>query len=137
MTSVPATRDEDSRPHGHANPDDFWVVCLCAEWCHVCRDWQPRFQPLVAEQGVGARTLWLDVEDEEIDALNLDIETFPTLLILRRDQPLFLGAVPPVDEHIARLVKKCAQQSAPSPTCTASEQTLAALVWNRFICRLE
>ena len=25
MTSVPATSDEKNRPHGHANPDDFWV----------------------------------------------------------------------------------------------------------------
>ena len=105
MTSVPATSDEDSRPHDHANPDDFWVVCLCAEWCHVCRDWQPRFQPLVAEQGVGARTLWLDVEDEEIDALNLDIETFPTLVIGGADGAVrFAGPVLPQPAQITRLL---------------------------------
>ena len=101
--TVPATSDGTAARHGHANPDDFWVVCLCAEWCHVCRDWQPRFQPWWPNR-VGCRTLWLDVEDEK-RCPNLDIETFPTLLILRRNQPLFLGAVPPVDEHIARLVK--------------------------------
>ena len=132
MTISPGIGHQDS---GH--PGDFWVVCLCADWCHICRSWQSRFHTLVAEQDVDIRTLWLDVEDEEIDALNLDIETFPTLLILRRDKALFLGAVPPVDEHIARLVKKFAQQDAHPSTGTASEQALAAHVWNRLICRLE
>lgn len=110
---------------------DFWVVCLCADWCHICRDWQHKFDPLVAAHAT-ARALWLDIEDERFDDLNLDIETFPTLLIMRRDTALFLGPVPPVDEHINRLIAHCAQQDV-TTSGTAAEQALAAHVWKTFI----
>lgn len=121
---------EEAHP---ASPDnaDFWVVCLCAEWCHICRDWQPKFDPLVAAHAT-ARALWLDIEDERFDDLNLDIETFPTLLIMRRDTALFLGPVPPVDEHIHRLITHCAQQEV-ATSGTTTEQALAAHVWKTFI----
>ena len=111
---------------------DFWVVCLCADWCHICRDWQAKFHPLVTAHAT-ARALWLDIEDEQFEDLNLDIETFPTLLIMRREAALFLGPVPPVDEHINRLIIHCAQQDA-ATTGTKAEQALAAHVWKTFIC---
>lgn len=111
---------------------DFWVVCLCADWCHICRDWQAKFHPLVVAHAT-ARALWLDIEDEQFEDLNLDIETFPTLLIMRRDKALFLGPVPPVDEHINRLIIHCAQQEA-ATACTTAEHALAAHVWKTVIC---
>ena len=59
---------------------EFLVACLCAAWCGTCRAFEPGFrQAALAHPGLAFR--WLDVEDEA-DALgDLDIETFPTLVI--------------------------------------------------------
>ena len=86
-------------------PADGAVVCLCAAWCRVCDEFRPGF-----EQAAAARpTLtfrWLDIEDEA-DALgDLDVETFPTLVIGGRDGAVrFAGPVLPQPGQIARLLQ--------------------------------
>jgi len=63
-----------------ATPSAGAVICLCAAWCGTCRAFEPGFrQAALAHPGLAFR--WLDVEDEA-DALgDLDIETFPSLVI--------------------------------------------------------
>ena len=80
------------------------VICLCAAWCGTCREFQPLFdQAATAHPRLAFR--WLDVEDEA-DALGeLDIETFPTLVIGGADGALrFAGPVPPQPGQLARLL---------------------------------
>lgn len=57
----------------------WWVACLCAAWCGVCRDFLPMF---TAQAGANPhmRFAWVDVEDEDETMGDVDIETFPTLL---------------------------------------------------------
>ena len=50
-------------PENPALPASVLVVCLCAEWCGVCRDYRSRFA-LVQSKFPQARFLWIDVEDE-------------------------------------------------------------------------
>jgi len=66
------------------------VVCLCAAWCGVCRQYEVEFRAL-QQQFPQVRFVWLDVEDEEELVGDLDVETFPTLLIAHLDRPMFLG----------------------------------------------
>lgn len=81
-----------SRQSGTA--PDWVVVCLCAAWCRTCDSFRPDLAELaVREQGV--RFIWLDVEDDAEWLGDLDIETFPTLLVLARETPMFLAALPP------------------------------------------
>lgn len=87
------------------------VVCLCAGWCGVCRDWRALFDQAAAAHPAH-RFGWIDVEDEA-DALgDPDIETFPTLLVARGGRALFLGPVPPLLAPLNRLLDSLAQGTA-------------------------
>ena len=79
------------------------VICLCAGWCGVCRDWQPLFEGQ-ARAHPHVRFAWVDVEDEAQAMGEMDVETFPTLLIARGHEARFLGPVPPSAPQLARLL---------------------------------
>lgn len=79
------------------------VVNLCAQWCGVCRDWRPALEPLMAGQSQ-VRWRWLDIEDEADLLDDLDVETFPTLLVARGADVLFFGPTLPQVDRLARLL---------------------------------
>lgn len=88
-----------------ASPDAQWqVICLCADWCGTCRGWRSE---LAAEARLhpGVAFSWVDIEDEADAVGDVDIETFPTLLIAHGDQPRFLGPVLPHASAIGRLLE--------------------------------
>lgn len=82
---------------------NWLVICLCAAWCGVCRDWRPLFDAAAASFP-GLRFEWVDVEDEADTIGDVDIETFPTLLIARDGQPQFFGPLPPSQAQLERLL---------------------------------
>ncbi len=88
-------------------PDRCWrVVCLCAEWCGVCRQYRADFDRL-ASRFPDIAFVWVDVEDEADLAGDLDIETFPSLVIADGDGTvLFAGPLTPQPEVLARLIGK-------------------------------
>ena len=110
--------------------DDLWVACLCAAWCHTCTAYRDTLQA-VARQRPGLRLAWIDIEDDA-DALGddaLDIETFPTLMLLRAGRPLFHGPLLPHAATLTRLLDSLAAQ-APAPGATAAvPPAMAAAVW--------
>src|SRR4051794_382199 len=81
----------------------LWVICLCAEWCNVCRSWRAAFDEAAASHPQ-LRFAWVDVEDEADAMGDLDIETFPTVLVARGSQPLFFGPVQPSPAQLSRLL---------------------------------
>jgi hypothetical protein len=91
----------------------WWVVCLCAAWCGVCREWLPLFTGQ-ARAHPQMRFAWVDVEDEDEAMGDVDIETFPTLLVARGDQVLFLGPIPPSATQFARMLATLEAQPNPS-----------------------
>jgi thioredoxin-like negative regulator of GroEL len=104
---------------------DWTVVCLCAEWCDTCRDYRRLFAARAAAAD-DAVHLWVDIEDEA-DALgDLDIETFPTLLVLHRERPLFFGPVLPQPEVIDALLRRLHADDA---AIEVASQNGAALRW--------
>jgi thiol-disulfide isomerase/thioredoxin len=80
------------------------VVCLCAAWCGVCRDYAPRFAQVQAKYPQ-ATFLWVDVEDEADLLHPLDVEDFPTLLMATGPEPRFFGPLTPQVEMLERLVR--------------------------------
>jgi hypothetical protein len=92
----------------------WWVACLCAAWCGVCRDWQPLFLEQ-ARAHPHMRFAWVDVEDEDDAMGDVDIETFPTLLIARGTELLYLAPIPPSAKQFARLLATLQAQPEPSP----------------------
>lgn len=90
------------------------IVCLCAEWCGVCRDYRSRFEQ-VQSRFPEARFLWIDVEDEADLLHPLDIENFPTLLLAVGNEPRFFGPLTPQIETLERLIRSHVQAaSAPA-----------------------
>jgi thioredoxin 1 len=86
-----------------ASTEPWWVICLCAEWCNACRDWRAGFQEVAAAHPE-LHFAWVDIEDEADAMGDYDIETFPTVLVARGGEALFLGPVLPSGTQLARLV---------------------------------
>jgi hypothetical protein len=108
--------------------NELLVVCLCAEWCGVCRDYLSRFEQVkVAIQidSPQSQFLWMDVEDEADLLHPLDVENFPTLLIALGDKPYFWGPLTPQVQTLERMIRTTVQDLA-APGLT--DPALALLV---------
>lgn len=88
----------------------WWVICLCAGWCGVCREYRPLFEQLVTAYPE-ARFAWVDVEDEDALVGGLDVETFPTLLIADGQRARFLGPLVPQPAVLERLLLSLREQA--------------------------
>ncbi|MFT3805017.1 MAG: thioredoxin family protein [Burkholderiaceae bacterium] len=80
------------------------VACLCAEWCGTCRDYRAVMRE-VAGQWPADAFVWLDVEEQAELVDELDIETFPTILVIDARDVLFHGPVLPGAEALRRLLR--------------------------------
>lgn len=89
----------------------IWVICLCAQWCHICRDLQPGFAGLQATQP-GIRWAWIDIEDHADLVDELDIETFPTYLIAGDDGVRLLAPGPTGTDALTAFVRPYAANKA-------------------------
>ena len=89
---------------GTPAPPPLVVACLCAQWCSSCREYRATFDE-VASRFPDARFLWIDIEDEAALVDDIEVETFPTLLIAAGAEPRFLGPVAPHAESLAALVR--------------------------------
>ncbi|KRD56141.1 thioredoxin [Acidovorax sp. Root275] len=86
-----------------ATPRGWWAVCLCAAWCGTCGVYRPLFDEL-ARAHPDVRFEWVDIEDDAEIAGDLDVETFPTLLIADGERALFLGPLLPQAPVLGRLL---------------------------------
>lgn len=82
-----------------------FVACLCAEWCGACREYREVFERL-AREAPDARFAWIDIEDHPEVMGDLDVETFPTLLIAEDARVAFFGPVAPHANVLAALVER-------------------------------
>ena len=109
-----------------ADPElHWWVVCLCAEWCGVCREWRDAFTQAAAEHPE-LRFAWVDVEDEAEAMGDVDIETFPTVLIAHAGRPLFFGPVLPSGNQFTRLIASLRQDPTGAGAVSAEAAPLLA-----------
>ncbi|QLA80463.1 thioredoxin [Acidovorax sp. JMULE5] len=117
--SSPAALPPSSPPSpAAAAPGGWWAVCLCAAWCGTCGIYRPLFNEL-ARAHPEMRFEWVDIEDESDLAGDLDVETFPTLLIADGQRALFLGPLLPQAPVLARLLASL--QAAPGSAGAGGE----------------
>lgn len=98
------------------------VVCLCAAWCGTCRDYEVVFDALKKAMPQH-RYRWIDIEDEADLVGDVDVETFPTLMLAHAGRVLFAGPVLPRLGDVQRLVDVQAaqvQQGARAPDLAAA-----------------
>lgn len=109
------------RPHPALH--EQWVICLCAQWCGACREWRALFEQ-AAEAHPDLRFGWVDVEDEAAAMGDVDIETFPTLLVADGGRPLFFGPVQPSAPQLSRLLASLLREGAAPSSVTAETSML-------------
>lgn len=79
------------------------VTCLCASWCHVCNDFRAIFDATAGRSDQHI-FLWIDIEDESSLIDDLDIESFPVLMIEAKSGVRFFGPIEPNSSTIRMLV---------------------------------
>ena len=102
---------------------EWLVVCLCADWCGTCKQYRQPFEQL-AFQFPQMRFVWLDVEDREDVTGDLDIETFPSILVAQGGQARFLGPILPQIPVLARMLQALPQDEAARPADVQEAQDL-------------
>ena len=95
------------------------MICLCAAWCRTCDAYRDIFDA-AASQHPQMRFVWLDVEDEADLLGDLDIETFPTLLLAADGRRAsFFGPLPPQPGVLARMLASMAAPATVDPQAQA------------------
>ena len=104
------------------------VLCLCAAWCHLCDAYAPVFDAALARLRRDWPALtahWIDIEEQAELLGDLDIETFPTLVVLRGEQVLFHGPLTPQAEVLERVVRAALAAREPPQALDAEVAALA------------
>jgi hypothetical protein len=117
-----------------APSSELLVACLCAAWCRTCDTYRDDFASL-RQLHPGARFLWVDIEDDAELVDDLEVETFPTLLIGQGERLCFIGPVLPGPGAAQRLIQaaednpamSAASPSAPVGTTAAAQALLSRL----------
>lgn len=105
------------------------VTCLCAQWCGTCRDYARVFEQ--CQQALPQhRYRWIDIEDEADLVGDLDIETFPTLLVSQEGRAIFAGPILPRSSDIERLLQ--ALQEAGGQTAHAMPEEMRVLAQHLY-----
>ena len=91
------------------------VLCFCAAWCDACKAYQPKFDALV-QQYPNACFIWVDIEDYPELLGDEDVENFPTIAIMQKEQVRFFGTVLPHIEHLNRLIQAMQSPGATQQT---------------------
>lgn len=100
------------------------LACLCAAWCRLCEGYAATIEAVVAEFE-GVELCWVDIEDEAALLGDLDVETFPTLLLHADGEVLFGGVVEPQPHRLRRLLAAAASGKLSQPAVDASLVALA------------
>jgi thioredoxin 1 len=102
---------------GRMNADFVDVACLCAAWCRLCDEYAPVLEAVTAEfarDGAAVRGHWIDIEDDAALVGDLDVETFPTLVVIDRAHVRFAGPLPPHPDTLRRLLRVTVAEAPPA-----------------------
>ena len=108
------------------------VACLCAGWCHLCDDYRAILRSVAAEMEPGAANLrwhWIDIEDEADLVGEVNVETFPTLVIADGTTVRFAGPLTPHSDTLRRLLRATVideQEATRWPAVSREFQAFAA-----------
>ncbi|MEY8876874.1 MAG: hypothetical protein AB9M60_10230, partial [Leptothrix sp. (in: b-proteobacteria)] len=96
-------------PKPEPNAPIWTVACLCAAWCNTCTQYQAAFRQVADQVGATCNDMsfhWIDLEDQA-DVLGesaLDVENFPTVMVLEGTAVRFFGTVLPHAATLQRML---------------------------------
>lgn len=91
------------------------VIVCCAQWCGVCREFKQPLQDL-ASRVPQHQFIWIDVEDTDLWEDEIDIENFPTVLVVDQGgQQYFCGPIEPHIRALQKLVESFQEGAAAKP----------------------
>ncbi|MDP1647087.1 MAG: thioredoxin [Rubrivivax sp.] len=130
----PATADPTPSP-----PPVVQVACLCAAWCDLCTDYRSVLRSVAADWHARSpqhplRWHWIDIEDEADLVGEVDVETFPTLVIADGAGVRFAGPLTPQPETLLRLLRATvldARDDTRWPAAGSEVQAFAARLRSR------
>ncbi len=105
------------------------IACLCAEWCDLCAQYKAVIAQISAEFAQDApatRWHWIDIEDEADLLGDVDIETFPTIVIVDPDSVRFAGPLTPQAETLRRLLRATVFEAPPDARWPAAATEFVA-----------
>lgn len=91
------------------------IACLCAAWCRLCDDYAGVFERVngeLASAGAPVHGHWIDIEDEAELVGDLDVETFPTIVVVDAQHVRFAGPLTPQADTLRRLLRATVLQAA-------------------------
>ena len=106
------------------------VACLCAAWCRTCEGYEAVFECVAREAAaddVNLRWHWVDIEDEADLVGDVDVETFPTIVIADATRVRFAGPITPEPETLARLLRSRIAEASPDAAWPAVPSAVQAL----------
>lgn len=108
-----------------------WVIaCLCAGWCDSCRDYAVDFAAW-AGRSPQHHFVWIDIEDQADLVGDLDIDSFPTLLMQHGATIGFFGAMEPDTRQAERLLQALSSRSA-AELGRAAQSTEEHRIWQTY-----
>lgn len=102
------------------------VACLCAAWCRTCEGYQAVFEQVareLADSGVALRPRWIDIEDEADLVGDVEVETFPMLVVAGAHEVRFAGPLTPQPDTLRRVLRSALADVGPDqpwPTVTTA-----------------
>lgn len=111
------------------------MACLCAAWCRLCDDYAAVFRTItdrLARERPGLEARWIDIEDEAAVLGDLDVETFPTLLVRSAAGVLFAGVLEPHGQTLERVLRACLADPVSTPVDPAFE-ALGDRLWSALM----
>jgi len=90
------------------NDQDIHIACLCAAWCRLCDQHAPVWEQVTAElmtRHGRVRRHWIDIEEASVLVGDVDIETFPTLVVVGPEGVRFAGPLTPQPDTLRRLLR--------------------------------
>jgi hypothetical protein len=85
------------------------VLVVCADWCAVCRNFKT-----IVKDSHDYEVAWVELDDFEELPDSPEIETFPTVIVVKDTAVLFIGAIKPNKESLEGLISAVTDR-APVP----------------------
>jgi thioredoxin 1 len=106
------------------------VACLCAAWCRLCDDYQVVVRDIAQEYaalGASIQWHWIDIEDQAELVGDVEVDTFPTLVVLDGQQVRFAGAITPQPHTLRQLLRVHVLQASQDTVWSAVSAPIQAL----------